>query len=417
MMSAADHMSEDSAPAGAVAEVQGLYGPFTFPEKLLQKIWLRGDFDRGSAVAVDGRRVTVNHPGRWNLLGGPDFRDARLRLDGAEIRGDVEVHLHAKDWAAHGHARDGAYDFVALHVVLFPPPAGHVTRGADGREIPVLALLPLLLHDLEEYAAEEAVESLANRSATQIVETLGALPAGELARLLERHAAARLGQKVYFARLRVQRLGWDEACHQTALEVLGYRFNRAPMLRVAAAFPLRAWAEAALDPREVFEHERAGWSLQGVRPANHPRNRLGQYAAWVRVRPDWPVRLVALGVGLPRMDVASPTGEVRREHRLAELRGRWTKEICAGAVQGTRFDNLVCDGFLPLLAQRDGCEVRGLWQHWYAGDLPRGLVRALRQLEVFSGPARPACHGAVQGLLGWLVERERSAGASGGRGA
>ena len=33
---------EQNQPAvGAVAEIQGLYGPFSFPEKLLQKIWLR----------------------------------------------------------------------------------------------------------------------------------------------------------------------------------------------------------------------------------------------------------------------------------------------------------------------------------------------------------------------------------------
>jgi hypothetical protein len=351
--------------------------------------------------------VAVLHPGRWNHLGGPDFRGARLRLgDGAEVVGDVEVHLHASDWDAHGHARNTAYDDVALHVVLFPPPAGHVTRGRGANAIPVLALLPLLDHDLEEYAAEDAVESLAGRPLAQIAEALAPLPAPELAALLGQHADVRLWQKVYFARLRVQRLGWEEACHHAALEILGYRFNRAPMLRVATTFPLATWT--SLDPRGVFESE-TGWSLHGVRPANHPRTRLAQYAAWVRARPDWPQRLAVLAARLPRIAKGGATGAVRREQGLAALRAEWSEAICGNAVRGARFDNLVCDGFLPLLALRDGAEVRELWQHWFAGDLPRRLVEALRRLEVFDGRLNPACHGAAQGLLGWLIEREQAA--------
>ena len=79
-----------------LAEIQGLYGSFSFPERLLQKIWLRGDFDRTKAVTCDGRPVRVIHPGKWNLLGGPDFGSARLRFSdtpGRETIGDVELHL------------------------------------------------------------------------------------------------------------------------------------------------------------------------------------------------------------------------------------------------------------------------------------------------------------------------------------
>src|SRR5438094_10651668 len=117
-----------------LAEIQGLYGAFSFPEKLLQKIWLRGDFNRAAAVTADGRHVRVIHPGKWNLLGGPDFRGAGLAVgEERETVGDIEVHLHAGDWDAHGHARDHAYDGVVLHVVLFFPEAGQITRGFDGR--------------------------------------------------------------------------------------------------------------------------------------------------------------------------------------------------------------------------------------------------------------------------------------------
>ncbi len=407
------------AKVQAVAELQGIYGPFSFHEKLLQKIWLYGDFDRSRVVANDGRRVAVVHPGRWNLLGGPDFSNARLRFgDEPEMTGDVELHLHANDWAAHGHAGDRAYDGVRLHVVLFPPAAGHVTRGAGGREIPVVALLPLLHHDLEEYAADEAVETLANRPASQIMETLGVLPAVELAALIERHAGERWRQKVHFARLRVQRLGWSDACHQTALEILGYRFNRAPMLRIAAVHGLGEWADPLCSADAIFESERAGWSLHGLRPANHPRRRLNQYAAWVRARPDWPERLRGFAGRLPVVAVDASTGDARRANGFTQLRREWAHAVCADAVGGTRFDNLVCDGFLPLLAVgEDQGRGEAVWRHWFAGDLPPVFPRALRDLGVFDGREKPACHGAAQGLLGWLLERERSAAVPQGRGA
>src|SRR5450755_1897719 len=63
----------------------------------------------------DGRTVEIIQPGFWNHGGGPDFARAvvRFRKDGktdddATI-GNVEVHLRAADWNAHGHHADAAY--------------------------------------------------------------------------------------------------------------------------------------------------------------------------------------------------------------------------------------------------------------------------------------------------------------------
>jgi hypothetical protein len=353
--------------------------------------------------------VRVTHPGKWNLLGGPDFSGARLRFSDTaekEVAGDVELHLRAGDWDAHGHARDPAYDRVVLHVVLFPPDPGHVTRGAGGREIPMLVLLPLLHRALEEFAADEAVETLANRPLTRLPEELGTLPAPELAALLQRQANVRWHQKVHFARVRIERLGWSGACHHAALEILGYRFNRAPMLRIATQWPIGAWAGGEVEVDRLFEAEREGWSLQGVRPANHPRVRLRQYAAWVRARPDWSQELLEVAGTLPILDAIAATSQVRREFRLAALRERIVGELCGDVLGGTRLDNLICDGLLPLLAAHAGHELRGLWYHWFVGDLPPLLTTGLRQLGFFDGRTQPACHGAAQGLLGWLLERE-----------
>ncbi len=401
-----------SDSVSAVAEMQGLDGAFSFAEKLLQKIWLRGDFDRAAAATTDSRPVRIVHPGKWNLLGGPDFLGARVRIGHAATRdlvGDVELHLRANDWHAHGHASDPAYANVVLHVVLFPPEKNQPTLGTDGGEIPMLVLLPLLHRALEEFAADEAVESLADRPLSRVTEELGRLPAAELAVLLGRHAATRWRQKVHFARLRLQRLGWEAACHHTALEILGYRFNRAPMLRVAGKHPLARWADGGVDADALFAAAGNCWSLQGVRPANHPRTRLRQYAAWTKAQPDWPMRLLKLAASLPALatDITSAgSREIRRTHQFPKLRTQLTEEIFGDAVGGTRLDNLVCDGLLPLLSAHTMRDQQGLWHHWFAGDFPPSITGGLRALGFFDGRAHPACHGSAQGFLGWLIENE-----------
>lgn len=412
-------MTDPREPA-ALAEIQGLYGAFSFPERLLQKIWLRGDFHRAALRTLDGREVRIVHPGKWNLLGGPDFTAARLRFGpefSRETEGDIEVHLHASDWEAHAHARDPAYDRVMLHVVLFPPDDGRPTVGVAGHEIATVVLLPLLHRGLEEFAADEAVEALAHRALARLPEELGRLPEQEREEQLHRHALARWRQKLHFSSIRLDRLGWDEACHHAALEILGYRYNRAPMLRIAGQFRLGKWVDGSADPDALLSREEGNWSVQGVRPANFPRTRLRQYAAWVRSAPDWPDRVRRWGERLRPIEEKTATTRARRECGFPLERTAVAETICGRTISGTRLENVICDGLFPLLASQaaeTGDRFFGWWLRWYPGDLPGLVVSGLRQLGYFGGRERPASHGVAQGLLGWLLDRETKVPAAGG---
>lgn len=393
--------------ASDVAEIQGLYGSFTFPEKLLQQIWQRREFDGAAAQLADGRRVQVLFPGKWNRLGGPDFQAARLRFDdGGELTGDVELHLRAGDWDNHQHAVDPAYANVILHVVLFEPESGYATRSSDGRVIPLLVLLPLLHHDLEEYAADEAVERLANRPAARIAAELTSVPITELRAILFDAARARWRQKVRFAQLRVARLGWEGACHYAALETLGFRYNRSPMLRIAVRHPRTEWTHTSINTDAVYDEEHEAWSVQGVRPANHPRVRLKQYAGWNVGASSWPELLREFPAKAGLVSAHDSTKHARRNGAFPVLRHWCAEMVCAGKIGGTRLNNLVCDGFLPLLTAEDGADLFGVWFHWFPGDAPPFVSSSLRGLEVYDGREQPGCHGLGQGVLEWLIERE-----------
>lgn len=389
--------------------MQGLYGPFTLTERVVQKIWLRGDFDRRQLRMLDGRALEIRSGGVWNLLGGPDFRGARLMIDGSPVTGDIEVHFHVADWRAHRHESDRAYANVVLHVVLFPPaPDEAPALRHDGCEIPTLVLLPHLYRDLEEYASDDALEVITARDAWEKFAGLAATPRVELPGLLRKKAADRWAQKVRFARTRIDRVGWVAAAHCTALEILGYRLNRSAMLTAATRFPLELWPE--VDVTEVYFAGTGSWQTHGVRPANHPRARLRQYQAWVQRCPDWPGRLLDVADELPVGGLeAAPTKLARHGLGVNRWRDRFGCDLAGNAVAGSRLDTLVCDGFLPLVAAQAGREVAMLWFHWFLGDVPDQVRAALPKLGVAGRGAEPLGHGWGQGLLGWVLEAEARA--------
>ncbi len=395
---------EEAAPA--VAEMQGWYGPYTVSERVIQKIWLRGDFRPAGLRTLSGKSLHVRHPGRWNLQEGPDFRGGEWELEGRRMRGDVEVHFHARDWLAHGHGQDANYAGVALHVLLFPPePNEPAPRTIHGDVPEQVVLLEHLERDLEEYAADEALLAAEGRDPLgPLEEFLKRPPADRLARLLDR-ALHRWRQKRAYAAQRIARAGFAEAAHQLTLEALGYRRNRAPMSALAAKYPLAAWAQHPPLPNLLFEEEKSRWKLAGLRPANHPRLRLEQYAKAVAANPEWPRMLLQTVQSFPAEATAvEPTATFRRKHQLTALRKRLAQEVFANVWQGARLDTLAGDVLLPLASAQTNRELFAAWFHGFPGDAPEAYAKFLQQAAILDRKTQPLCHGLLQGALQMFLE-------------
>ncbi len=122
-------------------------------EELLHYCWKHRILPLEPLRTTDGKEVEMLNPGLHNRDAGPDFLDAKVKIDGVVWVGNVELHTRASDWHRHGHDGNPAYENIILHVVAEDD---ETVRRPDGKGIPqVLITIPdyvkrnyeSLLHD------------------------------------------------------------------------------------------------------------------------------------------------------------------------------------------------------------------------------------------------------------------------------
>lgn len=86
-------------------------------ERILQYVWKHRLYNEFELHTTDGLAVTVIDPGLLNTDAGPDFFNAKVRIENTIWAGDVEIHCKSSDWIRHKHDKDPAYDSVILHIV------------------------------------------------------------------------------------------------------------------------------------------------------------------------------------------------------------------------------------------------------------------------------------------------------------
>ncbi|GEJ47791.1 DUF2851 family protein [Chryseobacterium sp. ON_d1] len=87
-------------------------------EKLLQYLWNYKAFRHFNFKDIEGNPVEIIHFGKWNKNAGPDFLDAKIKISGLLLAGNIELHTRSSEWIFHHHSQDPNYQNIILHVVF-----------------------------------------------------------------------------------------------------------------------------------------------------------------------------------------------------------------------------------------------------------------------------------------------------------
>jgi len=222
-------------------------------------------------------------------------------------------------------------------------------------------------------------------------------------------ATERWRKKCLYAQKRLHSTGWEVACHQWFLEVLGYRRNRAPMAKIALRFPLKVWMEG-LNPEDVNSTE-TDWKLRGSRPANHPRKRLEQYSQIMKSRPNWMENLKSMDFQSNFQATKENLISGRKALGLKIREKEFELKVLGGLIGGTRLHTLMVDACLPLWSVHHKKDVFETWFHWTAGDIPSNFRSWCRE-KGLTNRSNPFCNGLAQAIIQGSVDSARSPSSS-----
>ncbi len=282
-----------------------------FAEDFLHYVWKFSLYQKADLTTAEGEVLQVIFPGFKHHHAGPDFQQAKIKINDTIWVGNVEIHIRASDWIRHNHSNDAAYNNVVLHVVYKNDVE---IQNQAGLKIPVLVLEDrisdqLLLQYQNLLFAEQVdfpCQKIINRVDEFTVQTW-----------LDRMLIQRLEEKsAKVKEVLIQQKGnWEETFYQLLAANFGFKINALPFELLAKALPLPILAkhrfsllqtealifgqagflaEEITDPyylslqKEYYflQHKynlvplkKHLWKFLRLRPLNFPTIRLAQFAA------------------------------------------------------------------------------------------------------------------------------------------
>ena len=192
-------------------------------------------FPLGNLQTTDGLEVEVIDPGLHNRNSGPDFFNAKVKINGTLWVGNVEIHDKSSDWYLHGHDKDKAYDNVVLHVTGLPD---RDVTNTQGQFIPQMQL------DIPDSVRENYEELLRTDQYPPCYRIIPDLPRLTIHSWMAALQTERLEQKTQAICRRAQRMNgsWEDAYFMTLARNYGFGINGDALEEWAAHIPLSAVA-------------------------------------------------------------------------------------------------------------------------------------------------------------------------------
>lgn len=199
-------------------------------EEIFQLLWSNRMLGL-SFTLESGERVRVIDPGVLNRNSGPDFFNAKIKIDERVWIGNIEMHMKASDWHRHGHSNDPAYDNVILHIVAVSDT--RIIR-KDGSEMAQMRVsLPENFYTTFAYLTDinSDIRCASSLHKTDSIRRLDWIETLTIERL--QHKATRIEET-----LKKTNGDWNKACFMTLARALGFGLNGIPFEMLAESIDL-----------------------------------------------------------------------------------------------------------------------------------------------------------------------------------
>ena len=344
------------------------------PEIFLQFLWKYRLFNQ-NALYTDEGKVEVIETGEHNTGSGPDFFNARIRINDTTWAGNVEIHTKASDWFRHGHSEDPAYSNVILHVVqekdcLLERPGGEI--------------IPTVVLEFDMSLYEKYSGLIKNRDKIPCGQFLGGIPSVYWTDWISKIMIKRLEEKTLDVKLALEdnKYNWEETLYRFIGKGFGLKINTYPFEALVRSTPLMALLKyrerpltinavlfgqsgfledliseddyyialqkeyrsihSTLPARTLGKHV---WKFKGSRPANFPTVRISQFASLITGNyPIFSFLLENLNLSSWRRVLELGTDRYWDDHYLFGKTGR-TRKIRMGS---DAINSIILNAFIPV---------------------------------------------------------------------
>ena len=202
-------------------------------EQLLHYVWKHKIFPLKELKTTTGQQVEVIDTGLANTDAGPDFFNAKLKLDGVLWIGNIEIHERSSDWFKHGHHADAGYNSVILHIASEIDT--EISR-SNGERIPQIQII---CPEAVRTNYKELLETASYPPCYRIIPSLSPFTAHSWMSALQME---RFEQKATLLNERLKRCqgNWEDAFFITLARNFGFGLNGDAFETWAHRLPFRA---------------------------------------------------------------------------------------------------------------------------------------------------------------------------------
>lgn len=203
-------------------------------ESYLHYLWSTKKYQSLELIGVHASmELEVLDPGILNRNAGPDFFNAKIRLNNLVWVGNIEIHKSSAEWYQHRHHLDDRYDSIILHIVLEDN-----TPIFRKNHTP----LPTCIMHLNSESTETNTEQIKHTASSMPCKPINSrLQQEEIYTWLDILSRSRLLRRIEYIQLLYQknRFSWSEVLYTLFMRYFGFGLNNDAMEALAQSLPFK----------------------------------------------------------------------------------------------------------------------------------------------------------------------------------